>query len=138
MLQLRLGSVLLAILRLFLLAFVWITTFAVLVNLNLALVNRSLDASVFLAAILLMIPSALIVSSQISRLRIGLGEAISMKGSLSTRDLLTILNEEDLDDLRGEIREGLRSRIHRLSDAGPDSFEALLAEAGPKRKRGGQ
>ena len=55
--------------------------------------------------------------------------------SLSTRDLMALLDEEDLDDLRAEVRETLRSRIQRLSADDVDSFEDLLADSG-KRKRG--
>lgn len=54
--------------------------------------------------------------------------------SLSTRDLMALLDEDDLDDLRAEVRETLRSRIQRLSADDVDSFEDLLAEGG-KRKR---
>jgi hypothetical protein len=55
--------------------------------------------------------------------------------SLSTRDLMALLDEDDLDDLRAEVRETLRSRIQRLSADDVDSFEDLLADTG-KRKRG--
>lgn len=55
--------------------------------------------------------------------------------SLSTRDLMALLDEDDLDDLRAEVRETLRSRIQRLSVDDVDSFEDLLADGG-KRKRG--
>lgn len=54
--------------------------------------------------------------------------------ALSTRDLLALLDEDDLDDLRAEVRESLRSRIHRLSGDDADTFEDLLLENG-KRKR---
>jgi len=138
MLQQRVGSVLSALVRLFLLVFVWGATFTVLINLNLGLGSHSVNSEVFVVALLLMIPSAFVVTNQILKLRIRLSESAPAMESLSTRDLLAILNEEDLDDLRGEIRESLRSRIQRLSDAGPDSFESLLAEAGPKRKRSSQ
>lgn len=138
MLQLRVGAALTAILRLLLLTFVWGTTFAVLFNLNVAQVNRSVGSELILAALLLMIPSAFVLSNRILKLRISPGEPVSTRDSLSTRELLAILNEEDLDDLRGEIRESLRFRIQRLSDSGGNSFEDLLAEVGPKRKRGSQ
>lgn len=55
--------------------------------------------------------------------------------SLSTRDLMALLDEDDLDDLRAEVRETLRGRIQRLSVDDVDSFEDLLADGG-KRKRG--
>jgi hypothetical protein len=55
--------------------------------------------------------------------------------TLSTRDLMALLDEDDLDDLRAEVRETLRSRIQRLSTDDVDSFEDLLADTG-KRKRG--
>jgi hypothetical protein len=55
--------------------------------------------------------------------------------ALSTRDLMALLDEDDLDDLRAEVRETLRGRIQRLSVDDVDSFEDLLAEGG-KRKRG--
>jgi hypothetical protein len=55
--------------------------------------------------------------------------------TLSTRDLMALLDEDDLDDLRAEVRETLRSRIQRLSVDDVDSFEDLLGDTG-KRKRG--
>ena len=55
--------------------------------------------------------------------------------TLSTRDLMALLDEDDLDDLRAEVRETLRGRIQRLSVDDVDSFEDLLADSG-KRKRG--
>lgn len=55
--------------------------------------------------------------------------------ALATRDLLALLDADDLEDLRAEARETLRSRIQRLSEDEVASFEELL-DGGGKRKRG--
>lgn len=138
MLEVRIGTLIATILRLLALTFVWGTTFAVLFNLNAAHVSRSAGTELVLAALILMIPSAFIVSTRIIKLQQSSTRPSRRADVLSNRELLALLDEDDLNDLRGEIREGLRSRIQRLSDSGPDSFESLLAEAGSKRKRGGR
>jgi hypothetical protein len=56
--------------------------------------------------------------------------------TLRLRDMISILDEDDLDDLRAEVREGLRDRIRNLTADESESFEDLLADAGTKRKRG--
>ena len=75
------------------------------------------------------------------QLRIGFGkqlapprkaEAIEPE-SLRLRDMIALLDEDDLDDLRAEVRETLRERIHRLSADETETFEALLSDS--KRKR---
>ena len=43
------------------------------------------------------------------------------------------VDEDDLDDLRAEVREGLRDRIRNLTADESESFEELLSD--PKRKR---
>jgi hypothetical protein len=53
--------------------------------------------------------------------------------ALRLRDMIALLDEDDLDDLRAEVRETLRERIHRLSADETESFEALLSDS--KRKR---
>jgi hypothetical protein len=55
--------------------------------------------------------------------------------NLSVRDLIALLDEDDLDDLRNEARETLRARIQRLSGDDAESFGDLLA-GGSKAKRG--
>jgi hypothetical protein len=52
---------------------------------------------------------------------------------LRLRDMISLLDEDDLDDLRAEVRETLRERIHRLSADETETFEALLSDS--KRKR---
>lgn len=55
--------------------------------------------------------------------------------NLSVRDLIALLDEDDLDDLRHEARETLRARIQRLSGDDVESFGDLLTSGGSKRKR---
>jgi hypothetical protein len=56
--------------------------------------------------------------------------------ALRLRDMISLLDEDDLDDLRAEVREGLRDRIRNLTADESETFEDLLADAGTKRKRG--
>lgn len=99
-----------------------------------------------LLVLFLIVPVALLLSHFIMQRKLLVQDAPapSMKTivppqasaqSLSTRDLMALLDEDDLDDLRAEVRETLRSRIQRLSADDVDSFEDLLADTG-KRKRG--
>lgn len=53
--------------------------------------------------------------------------------ALRLRDMISLLDEEDLDDLRAEVREGLRDRIRNLTADESETFEELLSD--PKRKR---
>jgi hypothetical protein len=53
--------------------------------------------------------------------------------ALRLRDMIALLDEDDLDDLRAEVRETLRERIHRLSADESETFEELLSDS--KRKR---
>lgn len=81
------------------------------------------------------------VSFDDGQMRVGFGErqpasrktpAIEPE-SLRMRDMIALLDEDDLDDLRAEVRETLRERIHRLSADETETFEALLSDS--KRKR---
>jgi hypothetical protein len=56
--------------------------------------------------------------------------------ALRLKDMIALLDEDDLDDLRAEVREGLRDRIRNLTADESETFEDLLADAGTKRKRG--
>jgi hypothetical protein len=75
------------------------------------------------------------------QLRIGFGrqqvpprkEAAIEPEALRLRDMVSLLDEEDLDDLRAEEREGLRDRIRNLTADESETFEELLSD--PKRKR---
>jgi hypothetical protein len=53
--------------------------------------------------------------------------------TLRLRELIALLDEDDLDDLRAEVRETLRERIHRMSADESETFEELLSDS--KRKR---
>jgi hypothetical protein len=53
--------------------------------------------------------------------------------ALRLKDMIALLDEDDLDDLRAEVREGLRDRIRNLTADESESFEELLSD--PKRKR---
>ena len=74
-------------------------------------------------------------------MRVGFGKRQSAAGktpaiepeSLRLRDMISLLDDDDLDDLRAEVRETLRERIHRLSADETETFEALLSDS--KRKR---
>jgi hypothetical protein len=55
--------------------------------------------------------------------------------TLRLRDMMALLDEDDLDDLRAEVRESLRGRIRRLSADETETFEELLSNTGTKRKR---
>ena len=57
--------------------------------------------------------------------------------SISTRDLLAILSDDDLDDLRAEAREVLRARIQRIDndDSEEVSFDELLATPERRKRR---
>ena len=59
--------------------------------------------------------------------------SIAAPAPLSMSDMIALLDENDLDDLRAEVREALRERIHRLSADETETFEALLSDS--KRKR---
>lgn len=86
---------------------------------------------------------SLIISERILGLQLNVGvqdknlslrkaEAIEPE-ALRLRDMIALLDEDDLDDLRAEVRETLRERIHRLSADETETFEALLSDS--KRKR---
>ena len=47
--------------------------------------------------------------------------------------MIALLYEDDLDDLRAEVRDGLRHRIRNLTADESETFEELLSD--PKRKR---
>ncbi|MBK9125699.1 MAG: hypothetical protein IPM16_21595 [Chloroflexi bacterium] len=51
------------------------------------------------------------------------------------REMLHLLNENDLDDLRAELREAMRARIRNLTGQPEfESFEHLLAEPEPRQR----
>lgn len=97
------------------------------------------------AAIIVLI-SGLLVSERVIRLRLGISfgqpkieprkTAVVETEALRLRDMISLLDNDDLDDLRAEVREGLRDRIRNLTADESESFEDLLADAGTKRKRG--
>jgi hypothetical protein len=99
---------------------------------------------VFLFAVLII--AGLAVSERVIRLRLGINfgqakieprkTAAIEPEALRLRYMISLLGEDDLDDLRAEVREGLRDRIRNLTADESESFEDLLADAGTKRKRG--
>ena len=87
--------------------------------------------------------AGLLMTERILGLRLKLGfrdekpeprkaEAIEPE-ALRLRDMISLLDEDDLDDLRAEVREGLRDRIRNLTADESETFEALLSDS--KRKR---
>ena len=129
--------------RLAALAFIWMATAFLIGPLSWGL-GVSYGFYIFLV-MFLVLPVALLLSHFIMQHKLLVQDAPvqSVKTivppqasaqSLSTRDLMALLDEDDLDDLRAEVRETLRSRIQRLSADDVDSFEDLLADTG-KRKR---
>lgn len=51
------------------------------------------------------------------------------------RDMLHLLNEHDLDDLRAELREAIRMRIRAMtSESEFESFENLLAQPQTRKR----
>lgn len=97
-------------------------------------------------AAIVVIISGIAVSERVIRLRLGVSfgqpkpetrkVAAIEPEALRLRDMISLLDEDDLDDLRAEVREGLRDRIRNLTADESESFEDLLADAGTKRKRG--
>jgi hypothetical protein len=80
------------------------------------------------------------VSFDDQQMRVGFDKRQSAAGkttiepeALRLRDMIALLDEDDLDDLRAEVRETLRERIHRLSADESETFEELLSDS--KRKR---
>ena len=53
--------------------------------------------------------------------------------ALRLHDMIALLDDDDLDDLRAEVREGLRDRIRNLTADESETFEELLSDS--KRKR---
>ena len=97
-------------------------------------------AQIFFAIILLI--AGIAVSERIIRLRLGISfgqpkierkTAAIEPEALRLRDMIALLDEDDLDDLRAEVREGLRDRIRNLTADESETFEELLSD--PKRKR---
>ena len=98
-------------------------------------------AQIFFAAILVI--AGLAVSERVIRLRLGISfgqpkseprKAVTIEPeALRLRDMISLLDEDDLDDLRAEVREGLRDRIRNLTADESESFDALLSDS--KRKR---
>lgn len=138
------------ILRTSAIAMVWLTAmFAVVVA-----VNRSTSGGssfwlpVIVAAI--AIAAAVFASRVIARARVRIEFGLEQKrvpastelprknSDLSVgdlREMLHLLNEDDLDDLRAELREALRSRIRGLTGQPEfESFEHLLSEPEPRQR----
>lgn len=89
---------------------------------------------------LIIIVGVLIITRQIWRHRSTVEKAVSRNinaaKQLSIHDMMALLDEDDLDDLRDEARESLRAQIRRLSsDVDVESFETLMSETRLKRKR---
>jgi len=130
--------------RLAALAFIWLATAFLLGPLAWG-VGYSFSGLYALLVLFLIVPVALLLSHFIMQRKLLVQEPLVQAKTqsapvvppqtLSTRDLMALLDEDDLDDLRAEVRETLRSRIQRLSADDVDSFEDLLADGG-KRKRG--
>ena len=130
--------------RLAALAFIWLAAAFLLGPLAWG-VGYGYNGFYIVLVLFLVLPLALLLSHFIMQRKLLVQEPpaqTKMKSApvvppqtLSTRDLMALLDEDDLDDLRAEVRETLRSRIQRLSVDDVDSFEDLLADGG-KRKRG--
>jgi hypothetical protein len=85
---------------------------------------------------------SLIVSERILGLHLNVGvrdknaaphKTVVEPEALRLRDMIALLDEDDLDDLRAEVREGLRDRIRNLTADESETFEELLSDS--KRKR---
>lgn len=95
------------------------------------------------AAFVVIIGAGFALTERLLRVRVSFGvqeekpkprkTAVIEPEALRLRDMISLLDEDDLDDLRAEIRETLRERIHRLSADETETFEALLSDS--KRKR---
>lgn len=89
---------------------------------------------------LIIVVAVFIITRQIWRHRPIAEKAVSRNinaaKQLSVHDMMALLDEDDLDDLRDEARESLRAQIRRLSsDVDVESFETLMSETRLKRKR---
>lgn len=138
------------VLRATAIAFLWLTVTFILAM----IVQRSHISGISfmlpLLVIAVAIPATLFASRLIARahVRVEFGlerkptvtpDATALKNSdLSVgdlRDMMYLLNEDDLDDLRAELREALRSRIRGLTGGAEfESFEHLLAEPEPRQR----
>ena len=128
-----------ALVKLIPLAAVWFTAFFI----GAFAIGQFSDffAQAYIAIALLI--GSLVVSERILGLQLNVGvrdkNAAPRKAAtiepetLRLRDMIALLDEDDLDDLRAEVRETLRERIHRLSADETETFEALLSDS--KRKR---
>ncbi len=87
---------------------------------------------VAVATVMLMLPDIL-------RLTRGDGAKTSETAKPKNSDAsnpMSLLTSDDLDELRAELREAMRSRIRRLSsEADFESFEQLLADAEPREHK---
>jgi flagellar biosynthesis/type III secretory pathway M-ring protein FliF/YscJ len=105
---------------------------------------RPYESATILFVVAVVVIAGIALSERVLRLRVSFGEQDNAKSTprkaeaiepeaLRLRDMIALLDEDDLDDLRAEVRETLRERIHRLSADEPETFEALLSDS--KRKR---
>lgn len=141
------------LLKLAVLALIWLSV-AVVINfgwigtgMEWSFVNRSAaNEGGFAFITVFTVISGLVLSERVLGLRVRLGlrdetpaprkgQAIEPE-TLRLRDMISLLDDDDLDDLRAEVREGLRDRIRNLTADESTTFEELLTDAGTKRKRG--
>ena len=105
---------------------------------------RPYESATILFVVAVIVIAGIALSERVLRLRVSFGEQDNTKATprkaeaiepevLRLRDMIALLDEDDLDDLRAEVRETLRERIHRLSADETETFEALLSDS--KRKR---
>ena len=105
---------------------------------------RPYESATILFFMAVVMIAGIALSERVLRLRVSFGEQDKKKSAprkaeaiepeaLRLKDMIALLDEDDLDDLRAEVRETLRERIHRLSADETETFEELLSD--PKRKR---
>jgi hypothetical protein len=139
------------LLRLLVLALVWLAVAVVIhfgwigTGMGSSIVYRPGNEGAFAFIAAFSVISGLVLSERVLGLRVRLGfrdeapaprKAVIEPEALRLRDMISLLDEDDLDDLRAEVREGLRDRIRNLTADESESFEDLLADSGTKRKRG--
>ena len=105
---------------------------------------RPYESVTILLVVAVVVIAGIALSERVLRLRVSFGEQDNAKSTprkaeaiepetLRLRDMVALLDEDDLDDLRAEVRETLRERIHRLSADETETFAELLSDS--KRKR---
>lgn len=132
-------------LRLLVLAIFWWSAAIVIHYGALGAGNSSIYGSGGLIAFItaFVVIAGLAFTERLLRIRISFGvqeekpkprkTAVIEPEALRLRDMISLLDEDDLDDLRAEVREGLRDRIRNLTADESETFEELLSD--PKRKR---